>query len=142
MSDPDCIFCRIAAHQAPAFLLCEDAHGMAFMDINPVALGHCLVVSKTHAESILDIPLPDLLSVMRMVQRVARAVNAALAPEGITVLQGNGAGAAQSVPHFHTHILPRSIYDDLPMNWRLSPGNRRAIEAAAERIRAALGETA
>lgn len=140
MDQPDCIFCRIVAGQSPAFVLCEDEHSVAFMDINPVAPGHALVIAKFHAETILDIPTPILERVVATVQRVARAIDAAFQPDGLSIVQSNGAGAAQSVPHFHMHVLPRSHYDDLSMNWRLTPGDRRAIDAAAQRIRAALGQ--
>jgi histidine triad (HIT) family protein len=53
-------------------------------------------------------------------------------------VQANGPGAAQSVPHFHMHIVPRRLGDDLKMNWPLIPGDRAALAAMAERIRAAL----
>jgi histidine triad (HIT) family protein len=118
--------------------LYEDAHTKAFMDINPVARGHVLVISKVHAKNLLDIPLPSLQAVTATVQRVAQAVETAFHPDGITIVQSNGPGAAQSVPHFHMHVLPRSLYDDLPMNWRLTPGDRRVIEEAAQSIRTAL----
>ncbi len=138
MSEHDCIFCRIVAGRLPSVSLYEDAHSKAFMDINPVARGHTLVISKLHAETMLDIPLPALEAVVATVQRIARAIDAAFHPDGITIVQSNGPGAAQSIPHFHMHILPRNFYDDLPMNWRLTPGDRRVIEEAAQSIRAAL----
>jgi histidine triad (HIT) family protein len=138
MSEHDCIFCRIVAGQLPSVSLYEDEHSKAFMDINPVARGHALVISKVHAATVLDIPLPILQAVCGTAQRVARAIEAAFHPDGITILQSNGPGAAQSVSHFHMHVLPRSFYDDLPMNWRLTPGDRRLIEEAAQSIRAVL----
>ena len=139
MSNAECIFCRIVARELPSFLLCEDEHSMAFMDINPVAPGHALVIAKVHAENIFDIPVAELSPVIAMVKRVASAVEAAFRPDGISIVQSNGPGAAQSVLHFHMHVLPRSHYDDLAMNWRLSPGDRRALQAAADRIRECLG---
>jgi histidine triad (HIT) family protein len=139
MSECDCIFCRIVAGQLPSFPLFEDEHSMAFMDINPVARGHTLVISKRHAETILDIPVSILQAVVATAQRVAQAIDKAFAPPGITIVQSNGPGAAQSVPHFHLHVVPRTFYDDLPMNWHITPGDRRAIEEAAQSIRAALG---
>lgn len=138
MSEHDCIFCRIVAGQLPSVSLYEDEHSKAFMDINPVARGHALVVSKVHAETMLDIPLPALEAVAATVQKIARAIQTAFLPDGISIVQSNGPGAAQSVPHFHMHVLPRSFYDDLAMNWRLTPGDRRVIEEAAQAIRAAL----
>ncbi len=63
-------------------------------------------------------------------------MNAAVAPDGLNLLQANGPGAAQSVPHFHLHILPRRLGDDLAMNWGLRAGDRQRIAEIAERIRA------
>ncbi len=133
-----CIFCRIIAGNAPAFILCEDEHSLAFMDINPVAPGHALIISKTHAETIFDLPVPDLKAVSATVKKVAQAVNSALLPDGISIVQSNGRGAAQSVLHFHMHVVPRSMDDGLLLNWPLRPGELSAIEATAERIRAYL----
>ncbi|PKU22254.1 HIT family protein [Telmatospirillum siberiense] len=138
MIEHDCIFCRIVAGQSPSIPLYEDELTKAFMDINPVACGHALVISKLHAETILDIPAPVLAAVGATAQRIARAVDTALHPDGISIVQSNGPGAAQSVSHFHMHVLPRSFYDDLPMNWRLTPGERKVIEEAARTIRTAL----
>lgn len=140
MKDKDCIFCRIVAGELPSIPLYEDDTSVAFMDINPAAHGHLLVISREHAVNMLDIGTDQLKGVMATVQKLARAVDQALSPEGISIIQSNGPGAAQSVEHFHMHILPRSLYDDLPLNWRLTPGDRHAIEAAAQKIRAALAE--
>jgi histidine triad (HIT) family protein len=76
--------------------------------------------------------------VLTAAQRVAKAIEAALRPDGINLLQANGPGAAQSVFHFHVHILPRRIGDDLRMNWGHKPGDMAAIRATFETIKAAL----
>ncbi|HIJ62323.1 MAG TPA: HIT family protein [Rhodospirillaceae bacterium] len=133
-----CIFCRIVSRDVPSYILTEDEDCIAFMDINPVAPGHVLIISKHHAENIFDIPAPTLQRIMPVVQRVALAVNAVFLPDGINLLQANGPGAAQSVPHFHVHVVPRWSNDGLGMNWPLRPGERSAIEANAERLRAVL----
>ena len=133
-----CIFCRIVSRDVPSYILTEDEDCLAFMDINPVAPGHVLIISKHHAENIFDIPAPTLQRIMPVVQRVAQAVNAVFLPDGINLLQANGPGAAQSVPHFHIHVVPRWSNDGLAMNWPLRPGERSAIEVDAERLRAVL----
>ena len=133
-----CIFCRIVSRDVPSYILTEDEDCLAFMDVNPVASGHALIIPKHHSENIFDIPPAVLQRLMTTVQRVAQAVNAVLLPDGINLLQANGAGAAQSVPHFHIHVIPRWTGDDLSMNWPLRPGERSAIEAIAVRLRAAL----
>lgn len=137
-TDPDCIFCKIVAGQIPSFKLYEDADTLAFMDINPVHDGHCLVISKAHHQNVFDIEPETFAAVSRAVVKVANAVNNAVSPDGINLVQSNGPGAAQSVPHFHMHVLPRQLGDELKVNWELTPGDRDHIAAIAERIRAHL----
>ena len=137
-TDPNCIFSKIVAGQIPCFKLHEDAETIAFMDINPGNPGHALAIPKAHAAN-LDEMTPALLGpVLATAQRVARAVAATMKPDGINILQANGPGAGQSVFHFHIHILPRRIGDELKMNWGHKPGDMAAIKANYEKIRAAM----
>jgi histidine triad (HIT) family protein len=137
-SDPDCIFCKIVAGTIPCFKLHEDDETLAFMDINPVHDGHCLVIVKAHHPTLFELPPAAFAAAGRVAIKLAAAVNAALKPEGLNLLQANGPGAAQSVPHFHLHILPRRMNDGLAINWTPKPGDRQRIAEIADRIRAAL----
>src|SRR5579862_7554998 len=110
-ADPDCIFCKIVAGAVPSFKLCEDAETLAFMDINPVHDGHCLVIPKAHYPTIFEITPKAMAEVARTAIGLATAVNAAVKPDGLNLIQSNGPGAAQSVGHFHIHVLPRRIGD-------------------------------
>ena len=134
-ADPNCIFCKIVAGEVPCFKLCEDAETLAFMDINPVHDGHCLVIPKAHWASAFDIAPEAIAAAARMAARVAGAINAALQPDGLNLIQANGPGAAQSVAHFHFHVLPRRLGDGVLINWQPQPGDRAQIAAVAERIR-------
>jgi histidine triad (HIT) family protein len=137
-TDGDCIFCRIVAGQIPCLKLVEDDTTIAFMDINPANPGHALAVAKGHYSTIDAIP-PDVLGdVARTAQRVARAALKALEPYGLSLVQANGEGAAQSVPHLHFHIIPRRRGDGLLINWQAVPGDRADIETVCTRLRAAL----
>ncbi|MFA6019544.1 MAG: HIT family protein [Rhodospirillales bacterium] len=134
----DCIFCKIVGGEIPCFKVYEDQHTLAFMDINPVNPGHCLVVPKSHYPNLFETDDLDLGRTMATVRKVARAVQKALNPYGMNLLQANGPGAAQSVFHLHIHIIPRERDDDLRMNWGLKAGNKEEIAAIAEKIKAAL----
>src|SRR5579862_4011942 len=112
-ADPDCIFCKIVAGQVPSFKLCEDAETLAFMDINPVHDGHALVIPKAHYPTVFDITPEAMAATARTTARVAKAVDAALKPDGLNLVQSNGKGAAQSVGHLHMHVLPRQFGDGL-----------------------------
>jgi histidine triad (HIT) family protein len=137
-TDSNCVFCKIVAGQIPCFKLWEDADSLAFMDINPAHPGHALAVAKEHWENFAALPSGLLGPVMATAQRIARAVEAAVMPDGINIVQANGAGAGQSVFHYHVHILPRRIGDGLLMNWGHKPGDRAVIEAAHRRVLASL----
>jgi len=138
MDEENCIFCKIIAGAVPSFKLAEDARSFAMLDINPVNPGHALVLSKHHAPNLSASRDEDLASVIATARRIAAAIETALEPDGINLLQANGAGAAQSVLHFHLHVVPRRLGDDLKMNWPQVPGDRAALAAMAERLRGAL----
>jgi histidine triad (HIT) family protein len=108
------------------------------MDINPVNPGHALAVAKGHWPTVDVIPSDVLGAVARSAQRVAQAVMTELRPVGVNLLQANGAGAGQSVPHLHIHIMPRRPNDDVMLNWQPRPGDMAEIEAICKRLKAAL----
>ena len=137
-TDPNCIFCKIVAGQIPCFKLLEDDETIAFMDINPVNPGHALAVAKGHWPTVDVIPPEVLGAVARSAQRVAKAVMKELKPVGVNLLQANGAGAGQSVPHLHIHIMPRVKGDDVNLNWQPKPGDMANIKTVYERLKAAL----
>ena len=134
-TDPDCIFCKIVAGEVPSFKLFEDAETLAFMDINPVHDGHCLVIPKAHYLNIFEIAPEAFAAAARTAIRVANAVNAAVKPDGLNLIQANGEGAGQSVGHFHLHVFPRRTDDGVAINWDPKPGDRAHIARIAERIR-------
>lgn len=134
-SPEDCIFCRIVAGEIPCFKIYEDAATLAFMDINPVHPGHALAIAKEHHQDLFSIPEDLLAATAATLQKVARAIRRTVEPDGMNLLQCNGPAAAQSVPHFHMHAIPRRHGDDLAMNWGLEPGDMDEIGALAERIR-------
>ena len=140
-TDPDCIFCEIVLGKSPCFKLLEDETTLAIMDIFPANDGHCLVLTREHYPTLFDIADEAFAAVSRSVSRVARAVNQALSPAGLNLVQANGRGANQTVDHFHVHILPRKLGDRLPLNWGAKPGDHATIAALAEKIRAGLAST-
>jgi histidine triad (HIT) family protein len=137
-TDPDCIFCQIIAGQMPCFKLLEDDDTLAFMDIYPASDGHCLVVAKDHYPTVFEISDDAFAAVSRSVARVARAVNQAVSPDGLNLVQANGPAAQQSVAHFHVHVLPRRRGDELKLNWTPKASDPDAIAAIAGKIRASL----
>jgi histidine triad (HIT) family protein len=128
--DEDNIFARIIRGEIPAAKVFEDAHVLAFMDVFPQSRGHVLVISKkSKARNLLDVK-PEVLShVMLDVQKVAKAINAALKPDGIVLTQFNGAAAGQTVFHLHFHLIPR--WSDQPLRPHGEGGMADTAELAA-----------
>lgn len=131
----DCPFCMIVEGRIKAEIIYEDERSLAFMDINPVADGHALIISKTHAHDLHAIAPEDLSAVALTAQRIAGAVRRAVEPEGMNLFQANGMGAGQTVWHFHLHVLPRHEGDGLPMSWDHKPGDPDRISEVAGVIR-------
>jgi histidine triad (HIT) family protein len=134
----DCVFCRIVAGQLPSTVVHEDALTLVFMDIGEVNPGHVLVTVKQHVENIFDLDDRLAAAVFRTAARVARALEKAYAPEGVTLYQANGAAAGQTVYHFHLHLVPRYAQDGMRLTWPVKNPPRDQLEANAARLRAAL----
>ncbi|HRO33431.1 MAG TPA: HIT family protein [Brevundimonas sp.] len=137
--DPDNIFARILRGDIPSVKVWEDDHVLAFMDVFPQSEGHVLVISKTStARTVLEIAADDLARVTEAVRRTARAVDKALNPEGISLMQFNGDAGGQTVFHLHVHIVPR--WADRPMkgHGHAPMAETATLQALADRIRAAL----
>jgi histidine triad (HIT) family protein len=118
-----CLFCRLVAGEIPSAKVFEDEQTIAFMDIGQVNPGHVLVASKRHAVTLLDLTPDEAGAVMRTAQRVARAVQSAFDPDGISLFQANGAAGGQTVFHFHLHVLPRHESAGVGLGWpRKEPG--------------------
>jgi histidine triad (HIT) family protein len=134
----DCVFCKIRDGQIPSMKIFEDDKTLVFMDINPLNAGHCLVITKAHTPNLFEAEIADLHAAIATAQRVGLAIRDALKPDGLNMLQANGAAAFQSVLHYHLHLIPRWANDGKGFDWRLVPGHREQIMKAGERLRALL----
>jgi len=105
--DPDNIFAKILRGDMPCIKVYEDIDILAFMDVFPQSRGHVLVIPKTGSRNLLDTDVDVLQRVIVQTQKLARAVEVALNPDGIIITQFNGAAAGQTVFHLHIHIIPR-----------------------------------
>ena len=111
---------------------------MAFLDVRPVFVGHVLVVPRVHVVTLGDAPADLLAPLFADVQRVTRAVEAAMGADGSFVAMNNT--VSQSVPHLHVHVVPRRKKDGLRgFFWpRQSYDGDAAMADVAARIRAAI----
>lgn len=136
--DKDNIFARIIRGELPAVKVYEDDVALAFMDLFPQTEGHTLVIpKKPGATNLLDAEPGDLGPLMARVQKVARAVEKALKPDGVRLMQFNGAPAGQTVFHLHFHILP--IHEGAKIGAHAgAKADVARLEELAAKIRAAL----
>ena len=111
LTNVTCLFCKIAAGEGPARLVFEDEISLAFLDHRPVFPGHCLLIPKEHYETLTDLPENLVRPFFRNAQLLSRAVESALEAHGTFVAMNNR--VSQSVPHLHTHIVPRRRKDGL-----------------------------
>jgi histidine triad (HIT) family protein len=131
-----CIFCAIAAGDAPAQIIDSDEHTLAFMDIAPATRGHALVIPRAHYADLMEMPAGELERTAVAAERLARRLKAALNPAGFNVLNSCGSAAWQTVFHFHWHVVPRYPDDPLELPWVPTQGDPDEIAAVAAEIRA------
>ncbi|EPP3429819.1 HIT family protein [Acinetobacter baumannii] len=134
--DDQNIFAKILRGELPAIKLYEDDQVLAFMDIMPQADGHALVIPKTPAVTLLDLPPEAAAYTIQIVQKIAKAMETALDLDGIVLMQLSRAAAGQTVPHVHFHLIPTNVHQLGKHAAQL--GDQDKIKALAEKIKAAL----
>lgn len=135
--DPNNIFARILRGEAPAHKVHEDERTIAILDVMPQTEAHTLVLPKYPAENLFDLDPEFAAAVMRTARHVAGGLRRAFAPDGITVMQFNGAAAGQTVFHYHLHLLPR--WEGRPLQGHARGfADPAALAAQADRLRQAL----
>ncbi|HEV7898645.1 MAG TPA: HIT family protein [Planosporangium sp.] len=133
-----CVFCGIVAGSVPAIGVAATDSAVAFLDARPVFKGHVLVIPRTHLVTLADLPASLLPEYFSFVQRLSVAVESGLGAGGTFVAANNK--VSQSVPHLHTHVVPRTKGDGLRgFFWpRTKYGSDSEAEEYAARIAAAL----
>jgi histidine triad (HIT) family protein len=136
-----CVFCGIVAGEVPAFRVANEPDGVAFLDTRPVFKGHVLVVPRTHLVTLTDLPAEALAGYFGFVQRLALAVETGLGAGGTFVALNNK--VSQSVPHLHTHVVPRTKGDGLRgFFWpRTKYGSDAEAASYAQKISDAIGRS-
>jgi len=131
------IFAQILAGKADCYKLYEDEDCLAFLDLFPQSFGHTLVIPKhAKARTILDVDGESLSKVMLVAQKLSRILVEELQPDGVQIMQFNGAPAGQTVFHLHVHIIPRYSGETLARHageWAAEPA---ALKTLQERLTA------
>ncbi|GAB3539106.1 HIT family protein [Noviherbaspirillum agri] len=126
------VFSRILRGEIPSVKVYEDELVFAFMDAGQVNPGHVLVATKQPYETLMDADEESAAAMMRAAAKIAKAVQKAFNPDGMTILQANRPAGWQTVPHLHLHVLPRYENDGVGLTWpRKEPGMNKLREYAA-----------
>jgi histidine triad (HIT) family protein len=135
----DTVFTRIIRGQIPCHRVYEDAQVLAFLDINPLSVGHTLVVPKEAAETMDRLSDDAAAALGRALPRICRAVIAVTGVREYNVLENNGSGAHQAIAHVHFHIIPKpNTREGLGIGWPATNLDPKAGAALAQRIAAAI----
>ena len=130
----NCLFCGIVNDEVSAVVVFEDDISLAFLDHRPLFPGHCLLVPRSHFETLSDLPSELVGPFFQNVQLLARAVELGLDAEGSFVAMNNR--VSQSVPHLHVHIVPRRKKDGLKgFFW---PRNKYESDAELSKVQKAI----
>jgi histidine triad (HIT) family protein len=135
----DTVFGRIIGGQIPCHKVYEDERVLAFLDINPLSVGHTLVVPKEAAETLDGLSDESAAALGRVLPRLCRAVIAVTGVREYNVLENNGSLAHQAIPHVHFHIIPKpNAREGLGVGWPQRTLEREAGAALAAKIAAAV----
>ena len=134
-----CIFCRIIRGEIPSYKIYEDERTLAFLDINPSAPGHTIIIPKAHVTRVEDLSEEDAQALFRTLHVLVGGIQDALEVPSSTIGINNGPESGQEVPHVHIHVIARTGGDrGRIIQGLVQPLNRPSAEEMrriAERIR-------
>ena len=135
MNKDDCIFCKIANGEIPSATVYEDSICRVILDVNPANKGHALIIPKEHFDNIYSMDAETAAKIFTIATEVAKAQKAELNPDGLNILQNNGEAAGQTVFHFHMHLVPRYIKDNVTMTWIPGKADTEELSALSKALR-------
>lgn len=122
------IFTRIVNREIPAHIVAEDDNHLAFLDINPLVMGHCLVIPKREVDYIYDLSDEEVASINLFAKKVAKAIEATVSCNRIGI-----AVMGLEVPHAHIHLIPINSMDDMNFSRpKLSPSQQELSDMAVK----------
>ena len=134
----ECIFCKIAKGEIPSYKIYESNSIIAFLDINPVARAHSLVIPKRHVEKIYELSREEAEDFLKALETITKAISKSQNIDAFNYLVNQGREAGQIIEHFHMHIIPRKQGDGIEFNFekhlKMSDNEFKEL---AERIRKA-----
>lgn len=132
--DDNCIFCKLANGKIPTNSIYEDEDFNVIMDADPASRGHCIILPKTHAANLYELPEEYCEKIFSVAKKCGSVLRDTLHCDGLNVLQNNGETAGQTVFHLHVHLLPRYQEDGVTVEFEHGKVDE-SIEQTAEIIR-------
>ncbi|MDD5528260.1 MAG: HIT family protein [Patescibacteria group bacterium] len=130
-----CIFCKIAAGEIPAAKIYENEKCLAFLDINPVAFGHILLIPQEHYQTMTDTP-DDLVAYLFVkAKELMPKIKKAMAADYVSL-----SVVGVDVPHFHIHLIPRRFDDGLADFWPTKKYADDEMAEVADKIKEEIGK--
>jgi len=129
-----CVFCKIVKGEIDSAKIYEDNEVFAFLDINPLSLGHTLIIPKSHFENIFDINENILQKIIVVTKNISQKIKNNLNADGIRLSQFNGSVAGQEVMHFHLHVIPKYENDELSKNFKSKEVNLEELKKIASKL--------
>ncbi|MCC8044048.1 MAG: HIT family protein [Clostridiales bacterium] len=114
----DCVFCKIAKGDIPSATLYEDEDLRVILDLGPASKGHALVIPRTHAANLFELPDEIAEKAIVVAKKIAVRLKEGLHADGLNLVQNNGEAAGQTVDHFHIHLIPRYKNDTVNIKWQ------------------------
>ena len=131
----NCIFCKIANGEIPSATLYEDEDFRVILDLGPASKGHSLILPKSHAANIYELPDETAAKAMVLAKKMATKLRDGLNCDGFNIVQNNGEVAGQTVHHFHMHVIPRHAGDDVQVTWKQGETESESLKALADAIK-------
>ena len=131
----ECVFCKIVTGDIKSWTVYEDDFVKSFFDVNPVSLGHTLVIPKKHFENLYDIPEDELCRIVSVARKLAHVYKKVLEINDVQILHSSGKNAQQDVPHFHIHLVPRKKGDGIDLSYKSHPEWKDEFDATLQKIK-------
>lgn len=134
----ECIFCEIVKGEIPCYKVYEDEKTLAFLDINPVNVGHALVMPKNHVPKISVAEEDDLLALTKALKKVVKGVEKSMGVDNLNVFVNQGRDAGQLIPHLHYHVVPRHAGDGVKFDVPQRKLSEEEFKDVVEKIRSTI----
>lgn len=134
MRKDDCIFCKIAGGDIPSKTLYEDDEFRVILDLGPATRGHALILPKSHAANLCELPDELASKVLVLAKKLAAQMTDKLHCDGMNLVQNNGEAAGQTVMHFHLHMIPRYENDGQEIGWKPGEPTQEELEEIRKQL--------